>query len=159
MILLKRKNKGLRKGFSFIEVMLTLALFMTLSSVGVGAYFKYYSFSLNNIDHNQVTKILRETRFRAMKNPHNSNYGIYLNSADSEIIGFRDTYTPGHAENISLNLEQLEISDLNIQPTPGITNTIIFENRTGKTQNTGSFKISNDNFEYTFTINLQGAFE
>lgn len=159
MNIFSNKNRSTKQGFSFIEVMLTLSLFLILASVGVGSYYKYYSFSLNNRDYNQVHKILGEARFKAMKNPYNSDYGIHLNTATSEIVSFRDTYAPNNTENITMVLEQLNITDLNLQPNPGTTNNIIFENKTGKTQNTGSFTIESPEFQYTFNVNLQGVFE
>lgn len=146
-------------GFTFIEVMITFSLFMILASVGVGTYFRYYHFSLVNNDAGKITKVLHEARFKAMKNAYNSNYGVHLGTAASELVIFRDTYTPGHTENIVTKLGQLNITDLNLQPSPGVTNNIIFENVTGKTQNSGSFTVSKDDFNLTYYINEQGAFE
>lgn len=155
----KHSTGNNRKGFTFIEVMLTLTLFMVLAGVGVGSYFRYYSFSLISNDVSKVTKVLHEARFKAMKNPYNSDYGVYIGTGTKELIIYRDTYTPGNSENIPTPLEQLDITELNLMPTPGTTNTILFENMTGKTQNSGSFTVSKDDFSYTFNINLQGAFE
>ena len=158
-MIFKRKKTREDSGFSFVEVLLTTALFLILASLGMGSYFKYYTFSLSNNDFNQISKTLRETRFRAMKNPYDSAYGVYLNVGSKEVISFRDTYTPGNPENNVVPLHNLEIDSLNLQPSPGVTDTILFEKLTGKTQNTGSFTVTSDEFEYTFNINLQGAFE
>lgn len=153
-------NSGVRKGgFTFTEVMITLALFMVLASVGMGAYFQYYQFSLINNDLGKVTKILHETRFKAMKNPYHSNYGVYINSGVSELVTFRDSYVPENSENEVVKLEQLDVYQLNLMPSPGVTNNIVFENMTGKTQNSGSFTLGKNEFSETFIINPQGAFE
>ena len=153
-------SSGIKKGgFTFTEVMITLALFMVLASVGMGAYFRYYQFSLINNDLGKVTKILYETRFKAMKNPNNSNYGVHISSNIGELITFRNSYVPGNPENEIVELEQLDISQLNLMPTPGTTNNIIFENMTGKTQNSGSFRVGKNEFSQTIYINSQGAFE
>ena len=152
-------NEIKKKGFTFTEVMITMSLFMVLASVGMGAYFRYYNFSLINNDIDKVTKVLHDTRFKAMKNPFNSDYGLHISVGAGELITFRDTYTPGNPENESITLEQLDIIQLNLLPTPGTTNNIVFENMTGKTQNSGSFTVGKDEFSYAFNINPQGAFE
>ena len=154
------KNPGSGKiGFTFVEVMITFSLFMLLASVGIGAYFRYYHFSLINEDVNKVTKILYDARFRAMKNSAHSDYGVHLETASGEITIFRDAYTPGNSENIVTELKQLNFADLNLLPSPGVTNNIVFDNVTGKTQNSGSFTVSKDDFSFTYQINGQGAFE
>ena len=132
---------------------------MSLASVGVGAYFRFYRFSLVNNDVSKVIKVLHEARFRAMKNPYNSDYGIHLGSGNSELTVFRETYSPADPENIVTPLEQLDITELDLLPNSGITNNIVFKNMTGKTENSGSFTVSKDEFSFTFSINEQGAFE
>ena len=150
-------NNPNKKGFTFIEVMLTVSLFILLASVGIGAYFKYYTFSLINSDVNKSMTFIKQARFRALKNPDNSNYGIHLDSVCKCLITFKNTYSAGDPENITLELQQLDITDLNLAPNIGITNDIIFEKQTGKTQNTGNFTIGNDIYSYTFNINSQGV--
>lgn len=132
---------------------------MVLASIGVGSYFRYYRFSLINNDVSKITKVFYEARFKAMKNPYNSDYGVHFGSGTSELTVFRESYTPGNSENIVTPLRQLNITELNILPNLSVTNNIIFKNRTGKTQNFGSFTVSKDEFSFTFNINEQGTFE
>ena len=146
-----------RKAFTFMEMMLTVALFFLLAGVGVGAYFKYYVFSLASIDVNKAMTHIKQARFRALKNPDNSNYGVHLDANIQTLTTFKNTYNPVDPQNIALTLKQLQITDLNLNPNPGVTNDIIFEKQTGKTQNTGDFTIENDVYSYTFTINSQGV--
>lgn len=148
-----------RKGFTLVELMVTLALFFVLASIGLGAYFQYYSFSLINNEVSKVQALMKNARFKALKNPSGADFGIRLDVANREIISFEDTYVPGNDTNEVLILDQLEISNLNLLPSAGTTNEIIFENSSAKTSNTGSFAISKDNFTYTITVNSQGAIE
>lgn len=155
-----RKNTGSKKkGFTFVEIMITFSLFMLLASMGFGSYLRYYRSSLISNDITKISKVLHEARFKAMKNPYHSDYGIHLGTASRDITIFRDSYMPGHEENQVTEFEQLSITDIDLQPFPGTTTDIIFENPTGKSQNTGSFTISKDEFTYTYYINAQGAFE
>ena len=142
-------------GFTFAEVLITLSLFLILGSLRVGSYFRYYSLSLINNDMNKIHGILHNTRFKAMKNPYNSDYGLHINTATGELSTFRDTYSPGNSENIVVRLEQLSISNLNLQPSPGSTNEIIFEKTSGKTQNSGSFTVNKSSFSYLTQSILQ----
>lgn len=160
MIKLPSKNTGgSRGGFTFTEVMITMALFMVMASVGVGAYFQYYEFSLVNNDINQINKTLYETRFRAMKNPSQEPYGVHISSSANQLITFRGSYVPGAPENQVVQLEHLDIVELNLLPTPGATDNIVFDYMTGKTQNSGSFTVEKNDYTYTININPQGVFE
>jgi len=152
------KKRGLY-GFSFIEVILTMSLFLILAGVGIGAYFKYYNFSLLTMDINKTMSFIKETRFRAQKNATGSDYGVHLNSATRTFIRFEGSYSISNPSNISMPLEQLDILSTSLQPTPGTTKEIIFENQTGKTSNSGSFTIGTTDYQKTFTINPQGVVE
>ncbi len=138
-------------------MMLTMAIFLLLAGVGVGAYFKYYQFSLINIDVSNAMTHMKQARFRALKNPDQSDYGVRLDVPTGRLITFKNTYTPGDPGNIVLELRQIGITDLNLAPNIGTTNDIIFKNQTGKTDNVGSFTVGNDIYSYTFTINSQGV--
>ncbi len=150
---------GSTKGYTFVEIMVTLALFFLLASIGLGAYFQYYSFSLINNDVSHVQSLIKNTRFKALKNPDGSSYGIHIDTANDELTSFKSSYTPGQSGNVTVTLEQLEITDLSLQPAPGTTNEVLFQALTAKTQNTGSFSIGDGDFTYSFTINAQGAIE
>ncbi len=156
---LKNNIKEKTQGFTLTEVMVTLALFFILASVGLGAYFQYYSFSLINNDVTQTQSLISNTRFKALKNPDGSDYGIHLDNNANEITSFKVPYNPGNSANIIYALEQLTITDISLAPVVGVTKVIIFDAITGKTQNTGSFEIGNGDFTYSFNLNAQGAIE
>jgi len=149
------KNKS--RGFTFIEVIIVMGLFFVLAGVGLGAYFRYYAQSLASMDVNNAITLVKQTRFKALKNPTNSNYGIHLDPTTKTITSFRDIYNVTNNENLVLELEQLNITDLSLNPVIGTTNEILFEKQTGKTQNTGSFTIGNEEISYIFNINQQGV--
>ena len=158
MLFYTSKNKvNEKKAFSFIEVIITMSLFLLLAGIGIGAYFQYYSFSLIKTDVNNTVNLIQQTRFKALKNSTISNYGIHLDPITKIFTGFKDTYNPLDSENEVLELEQLSIIDLSLSPEIGITNEVLFEAQTGKTINSGSFTIGNDDFSYTININLQGV--
>ena len=138
-------------------MVITFGIFLSLAGLGIGAYFKYYKLSISNNEINRTVNHINQTRFKALKNPNNDNYGIHIDTIDSKIIGFKNTYTPNHPNNDVLDLEYLNVTELDLLPNIGTTNEILFEKKTGKTQNTGSFTISNGNYSFTFNINSQGV--
>ena len=146
-------------GFSFVEVMITLALFLLLAGVGMGAYFQYYSFSLKNHDVNESINLLQKARFKALKNATSTDYGVHIDTGMNMITGFEPPYNPNDPQNVTVELKELTIMDLNIQPSIGVTEDIIFEATTGKTMNTGTFTLGTNDYSYTFTINAQGVIE
>ncbi|MBU0727780.1 hypothetical protein KKA95_03785 [Patescibacteria group bacterium] len=153
---MKFLNKKI-KAFSFIEVIITISLFLLLAGVGVGAYFQYYSFSLVKADVNNVLTLIGQTRFKALKNPTSEDYGIHIDVPTRTITGFRKTYSPFDTENTVVQLEQLNITDLSLNPSIGVTDEIIFQTQTGKTDNYGNFTIGDANYSYTININAQGV--
>lgn len=152
-----KNTKGFASGFSFMEVLLTMSIFLLLAGVGVGAYFRYYRYSLVNIDYNRALTHIKQARFRALKNPDNSDYGVHLDENCNCLITYKNIYSPADPANIKLSLRGLRIADLNLAPISGTTSDILFEKQTGKTQNMGSFSIENDIESFTLTINSQGV--
>jgi prepilin-type N-terminal cleavage/methylation domain-containing protein len=149
--------KSRKRGFSMTEVLITVSLFLLLAGAGLGAYFQYYVSSLISTDIDNVLTFVKNTRFKALKNATNSDYGIHIDSDSRALISFNVNYVPNNPENEILQLDQLEIIDLSLDPSPGVTNEILFQKQTGKTENTGSFTVGENSFSYIFTINTQGV--
>lgn len=152
----KRRNS---KGFSLTEIIIASSLFMILAGLGIGSFYNYYQSSLIKNDYDNVLTLMKNTRFRALKNATDDNYGVFIDVDGNKMTGFRDTYTPGTPDNKPVDLSLLTVSDLSLAPNSGTTNTIIFEKRTGKTANTGSFTLSFDNQDFVITINAQGVID
>ena len=145
------------KAFSLAEIIITLSLFFLLAGTGIGVYFNYYKSSMVRGDVDNVMTLMKNYRFRALKNPTNSDYGVHIDQGLNAFVGFREAYVPNSIDNQVVKLNDLRIEDLNLSPDIGYTNQILFRNKTGKTDNTGSFVIGNDSYHYTFNINSQGV--
>jgi len=155
------KNISSKKphGFTFVEIMITLALFFLMASIGLGIFFQYFTFSLITQEVTATQSLIKSVRFKAQKNPDSSRYGVHLDTGTNLIIGFKEPFVMGNSSNDVVHLEQLTIKDLNLMPNVGVTDEILFEAGTAKTTNTGSFTIGNDDFDYTFNVNAQGGIE
>lgn len=158
------KNKGqilknTKKAFTLTEIIVTVSIFFIIAGVGLGAYFEYFNASLIKTDLSNTFELIKNTRFKALKNPTNSNYGIHIDSISGTFTSFCDTYNPLAPENVTFQLEKLVITDLSLNPVIASTNEIIFEAQTGKTQNYGSLTLEINNFSNIININLQGVVE
>ena len=145
------------KGFTLMELVLVMSLFLLLASSGIGAYFRYYNNSLNSIDIENTLTFIKRAQFKALKNGSNSDYGIHFDTTNGSMTTFKNTYTQGSSENVILQLVKLDILNISLNPNIGTTNEILFKSKSGKTNNSGSFTIGKSNFTYTFTINSQGV--
>jgi len=146
-------------GFTFSEVIIALSLFLVLAGVGVGAYFRYYGFALADMDIHKTTILLNRARFLAQKNPTSSDYGIHFDTVTNSITQFRGSYSPVATDNQVLRLEALRLTDVILNPNPGVTMDIIFQKQIGKTVNWGTFTLNNDDYTFTYLINPQGVIE
>lgn len=153
-----KSHQGSRKrGFTFAEVIISMSLFLLLAGVGVGAYFRYYSFAQVDLDIHNVMALISKTRFLAQKNPSSSDYGVHFDTVAQTLTLYKSIYVPLAAGNESVKLDVLRITDLNLNPVPGVTDDVLFERQSGKTINSGTFTIGNDNYTYTISINPQGV--
>lgn len=151
----KAKNT---KGFSLVEILLTASIFIMLASLGVGAYFQYYKASLNNIDINKTITHIKRARSLAQKNPNNSDYGVHIDTVNNQFIIFESMYTQGAPGNIILELQNLTIQDVSLNPNPP-TRDILFERQTARTQNDGTITIGNQDTSFTISVNPLGVIE
>lgn len=151
-----RKNRN-HRGLSLMEIMITISIFILVAGAGIGSYYRYYKNALINTEVDNVLTLIKNTRFKALKNATASDYGVYLDQTADSLISFKNSYIPGNTENIILKLDQLHILNLSLNPSIGSTNTILFEKQTGKTANTGSFSVGENSFSYIININSQGV--
>lgn len=150
---------GFKKGFSLTESLIVISLFLLLAGIGMSAYFGYYQSSLVNMEADNILTMVKQARFKALKNPSGSDYGIYFSLPTHSLIEFRGTYSPNSPENIVLPLQQLSILSTAFAPDPETARTVLFQYPTGKTDNIGAFTVGNGELNYTFTINGQGMIE
>lgn len=156
---LKIKRACFTKGFSLTELLITIALFLVLAGVGMGSYVEYYRTSQANQEIDSVLTLVKRTRSRAIKNASGLNQGVHFDAVSRELTTFEDNYVPGDPLNKSLQLNQLTIEQLNLQPNIGSTNEVVFEAKTGKTVNTGYVLFNSAVGEYRFEVNEQGLID
>lgn len=153
------KYRWFERGFSLVELLITIALFLMLAGLGMGSYVDYYRSSQANIEIDSILTLVKRTRSRALKNADGASYGVNIDVPTRTITGFKSPYQVNDPQNQSIELNQVQINSVDLQPNPGSSRQILFEPKTGKTQNTGSITLESNGSDYILEINAQGLID
>ncbi len=123
--------KSRNKGFTFVEIMVVLAIITFLTSI--------VTLSFNSLGGRQsldktaisIISILNEARSMAISSKDFSNYGVRVSS--STLVSFKNNY--GNENKVFELSNLVNISDINV------SNDIIFSKLSGSTSATGTFSI------------------
>ena len=143
------KNKLHQKGFSLIEVLLTLVLFTILVGISSGVY---YGLILKNdlaVAANQVAQCLNRAGFLSQASGGDSTWGVHVQSGSVTI--FKGTfYSGGDANNETYSMSSSIVSS-------GLSD-IVFDKATGLPQSNGSIILTAKNGDQkTISINSAGT--
>lgn len=130
------------KGFTFIEIVITIALIAILSTiiaVGLGRFNDRQALSVNT---RIVQGVLEDARSRTLASEHASQYGVHV--ASSTVVMFRgDMYTPGDPNNRSIALDRaVVIMEVTLE---GGGVDVVFERLTGDTEHYGTIRLESKN--------------
>lgn len=143
---------------TLIEVIIVTAIIVAFSGLGIASYITFQNSALRASDILDVRSMLHQARFSAVKPADGSDFGIHLDLATNTVELFRNTYEAGNVLQ-GRELATLSIATPNLQPSPGITQQVLFQKITGETVNSGSFTLEAEGVSYTFDINAQGKID
>lgn len=137
------------KGFTLIEILITLAIILTLAGTGLIFGLQQYRFYVLQYETDNIISMLRSARSKAMNNINDSNHGVYFNT-NNYIVFQGSSYD-------SRNAAYDEI----LQKSPIINITgeteIVFKKLRGDTSTgSGEVNISNGAKTKTITLNDEG---
>ncbi|MDD4803789.1 MAG: prepilin-type N-terminal cleavage/methylation domain-containing protein [Candidatus Pacebacteria bacterium] len=129
-------RKDFNFGFSFVEIIIVLAIISSLSAIVVLSFSKVGGVQSLEKTTISVISILNEAKSMAVSSKDYSDYGVRVEN--NKLISFKGNY--GN-ENKIYNIPNLvEISDISID---GVTNNdVIFKKVSGSTNATGTITIS-----------------
>ncbi len=150
--------KTYSRGFTFIELLVVLAIMALLFGIG-SSMSKYNSEEVLRTQADAVLAVLNEARTLTISSAQASQYGVAL--ASGSVTLFRGAvYNPSSSENVVTALHGAVIID-NITLTGGGT-AIVFERFSGDVTYPGSLRISlresPDRF-YTINVSATGLIE
>ncbi len=143
------------KGFTLIEILITMAILLTIVSMVSISYISFLNRSNVNSANQTIYSLIKQAQDNAINNLDNySQYGVYFqNNQVTEFPG--NTYSSTNSLNNSYTLPP-GVSISNLSPTDN--NPIIFNNVTGQLTNNGiSFTLGGNFYSINLNINNNGA--
>jgi len=138
------------KGFTFIEIIMVVAILMALAGLGLIFGIDFYKTYSLDTERNVVSSILQKARSRAQNNFNQSSHGVYFQSDNYYVIFQGVSYVSrdvAYDQLIPKN-QALSIS--------GISETI-FEQLNGDSQIAGDVILNNNRRTSIISINNEGG--
>lgn len=142
------------RGFTFIEFITALSIFVVLAVMSVGVYFAFRPQNVLEADARRVESVLRLARTRTLSSLNSSNFGVYMEAA--QVVLFEGSaYDSGDPGNEIFELASVnEIYDITLA---GGGDEVVFDKLTGTTEQAGtvSLRVKADSAQ-TRTVYIQG---
>jgi len=142
----------MRKGFTLIEMMLTLSIMVMLAGISAPIYLSFQAKNDLETANSVLISSLRRAQMLAQTMDHDMSWGVYLQER-------RLTVFAGETYNTRSSVYD---EDFSLAPSVSFSglNEIVFEKLSGETNNIGEIIInSNNNETRTITINQKGRLE
>lgn len=126
-----------RQGISLLEIIITIAIVLILSAVGLSALSNYNKKQSLKANTDMVLSVLSEARSKTTASDGGSRYGVHFE--ESKAVLFRETYVAGAADNVEFNIVgPAKIENITIAG----GSDVLFKKISGETDNNGSLVIS-----------------
>ena len=123
------------RGFTFIELLTALSIFMVLAVMSVGVYFAFRPQNVLESDARRVESVLRLARTRTLSSLNSSNFGVHM-EATQAVLFEGSSYDSGDPGNKAFALASVnEIYDITLA---GGGDDVVFDKLTGTTQQWGT---------------------
>lgn len=135
------------KGFSLIEIVIVLALFAFIASLGTLFSTNFVSASYALSERDLIVSLLTQVRAKALANVHETPHSLFINT-DAYVLYEGTTYSTSNITNVIIP----KIS----HATVGGLQTVTFAQLTADVVHEGSITVAGDTKTYTITINSAG---
>lgn len=143
-------SKKFEKGFTLIELIVVIAIFIIFIAVSESAFFNFQSHSNLEIATVNLVESLRHAKANAQQVQGDSKWGV-------EIFGSQITVFSSSSDYNHRNLALDQASTLTSGVSSGGLSEIVFEKVTGTTLNSGTITLSGNNGSKVITINAKGT--
>ncbi len=127
------------RGFTFIELIVTVAIFSVAVSAILNSFGQLNQNQVINKNTELVATILREARSLTLASRGGNQYGVHLES--SQVVLFRGSvYSSSDPDNIYYPLNAL--GNISVITLAGGGSDVVFDRLTGDTSQSGTIKLS-----------------
>jgi len=128
-----KKNNKLNKGFTVIEILITLAIIMMLVAIVVPSFSRVGGSEALDTSAVTIMSVLNAAKSMAVSSKDASDYGVRI--FNNKLISFENSY--------GNNNNEVDISNLvTISTSTGIGTDVIFNNVSGSTSASGTIQIT-----------------
>ncbi|MBA3733347.1 prepilin-type N-terminal cleavage/methylation domain-containing protein [Patescibacteria group bacterium] len=144
-------NKKLKKGFSIIELLMSLAIIGLLTTIILTSFVSFRKNQSLSKDTETIVETLRQARNQTLSSKNSSNYGVHIES--SKIVLFTgSTYVVNTASNQEFILNSTD-NILSITLAGGGSE-VVFNRLTGETSQNGTVVVSSAGISKTKTVTI-----
>lgn len=144
-----------RKGFSLIELLVVLAIFATILSIGFFMSLDSYRSYLFHSEQNTLANILERARSLAMSNSYESPWGVCFDASSQYVLFSGTQYSAGAANTAFIPSQRsTAVSGLPACASGGIT----FTQLSGTTT-PANITVTQNGHSKTITINYEGRID
>lgn len=126
------------KGFSILEIMISVSLIGVLTVIVVGQFSKYQAAQFIRTDTEAVIGIIEDARAKTLSSVSSSQYGVHFDT-DTATLFTGSSYSSSDPDNKILELSSyVQITDVSLV---GGGDEIVFERLSGNTNQYGSITL------------------
>jgi len=132
------QNKKINKGFSVIELLVTVAIIGVISAIVLIPFSGFRDTKVLDTTADSIVSLLGEARQDTLLSKNASQYGVHFEA--TRMVYFKGTsFTEPDADNKEIIFDSIvQLSDISFTGSGG---NVVFERLTGKTLNSGSTTI------------------
>lgn len=146
----------MNKGFTLVEILVSLSVLAIISGIVMFSFSSVNSSGALERSASDVVSALNQARSQTLSSKDNSIYGVRFE--ESEVIIFRESFSAGNSENVSVTLTSpVSLSEVSLA---GGGSEVLFERFTGKVAAHGTVTLSGSaSSTKVITIYETGLFE
>jgi len=146
----------MKKGFTLVEILIVLSVLGIIAAIVMFSFSSVSSSGALDRSVSDVISALSQARSETLSSKDNSSYGVRFEQ--SEVIIFKESYSPGNSENVTISLSgPTLISNVSLG---GGGSEVLFERFTGNAATGGTVTLTNNaGSTKVITIYETGLFE
>lgn len=155
---MKSSPKSFNQGFTLIEVLVVLGIFILLASLGLFMSFDVYRATFSRSERDMVVVLLEKARSQSLNNVNQTTHGFCFLTSGAVVT----SYEVFEGSDCTAAVKELipAGSDISLSPSPALPATgIIFSQLSGDSNYTGTITLTQNTQSKTVSINSEGMID